>query len=197
MKQFLIAICILVLTANAAAAKGYDVPQFIAQATNPDPFNTRRVAQGEATPVPTPVTAPVVVATPAPTPIQFDNNTIHTVFYGIITAILGWIGIKLPAMMKPSGVGANNINDIVAAALNPQNAGTILKDPDLKAAVDVALLKAIQSGIPGQAIQTGLGFIPGAGPLASTFEPMIRSLVEDIVQKRIDALRAAKPVVTP
>ncbi len=172
MKSFLaamLAICIIVLTTHAAGA----------QATNPDPFNRERVGQGTTTtPVPVVVTAP---ATPAEPGLQ---SWIHTALLAIIAAIGGKLAFKLPAMPGGSNVGASKINDIVAAALNPANAGSILKDHDLKASVDVAMLKAIQSGIPGQALQTGLSFIPGAGPIAANLEPMLRKIVEDVLEQR-------------
>lgn len=142
-----------------------------------------------STPSPMPVQPPVVVTTtqaPAPTTNQSIRNWVHTAFYGVLTAIAGVVGIQLPATLKPASPALDQvtINNVVAAAVNPQSAGLLLKDPNLKAAVDIALLQAIQSGVPGQLIQGGAGLIPGAAPFAATLEPILRKIIIDVMEQK-------------
>lgn len=168
-----------------------------AQATNPDPFNVRRT-QAQVTPTPTPaptatpapMPAPVVVNMPAPVEPAAPRPTsllewIHAALAALGLGIGGKLAWRLPSMPGAAKLDHSRIADVVAAVLNPKDATSILKDPELKASVDVALLKAIQSGIPGQALQTGLSFIPAAGPIAATLEPMVRKIVIEVLEKKV------------
>jgi hypothetical protein len=46
------------------------------------------------------------------------------------------------------------------------------------------MLQVIQSGIPGQAIQTGFSLVPGASPFVNLLEPVIRKQVIDFLQQQ-------------
>jgi len=197
MKAIFIAIMALVLLTPtmAGAKKQHHVPLpkprttvedilARAQATNPDPFNVNR---NQATPVPTPQPTPVVVTVPAPPapPANDLRAWLHSALLTFLTGIAGWLGIKLPSTLKGNkGADQSNIKDVVESLVH----GSVIKDPDLKAKVDLALYQAIQSGVPGQALQAGLGLIPGAAPFVTTLEPMLRKVVLDVLQERAKAV---------
>lgn len=50
--------------------------------------------------------------------------------------------------------------------------------------LDAALLRAVQSGVPGTLIQSGASLIPGVGPAAAGLEPLLRQAVIDILQRQ-------------
>lgn len=147
-----------------------------------------RTTPAPTAPAPTqaaPTQPPVVVNMPA-APVPEKNGLIdwiHTALLGLLTAIGGKLAFKLPEMPGAAKLDHSKVQDIVASVLNPEKAASIIKDPNLKASVDLALFKAIQSGIPGQALQTGLSFVPGAGPIVTTVEPIVRKIVLDILQQ--------------
>lgn len=191
-------------------ALGYVVPaaslrntEVVAQApaTNPDPFNTKREP-------PAAVPSTVATAVPVVVPVSSDNSIlewIKTAITGAFAAIAAWFTSKFKGGLGkldegPTVVGKiddhNKVQDIVNAVLHP--AGTsIIGDPNLRNTVDLALLKAVQSGIPGQAINTGFSFLPGASPIVNVVEPIVRNLVTKFLQERTGASvdPNAKPAV--
>jgi hypothetical protein len=195
MKAFFIAImAVAVLIPTAAGAnKRHHVPipkprvtvediLSRAQATNPDPFNVNR-NQPQASPAPTVQPTPVVVTMPAPTVARANDlrGWLHSALLTFLTGIAGWLGIKLPSTFASGQkMDATKVDDIVGSLLH----GTVIKDPDTKAKVDLALLKALQSGLPSKAIQTGLDFIPGASPFVNILEPLAEQAAERVLQKR-------------
>jgi lysozyme family protein len=130
---------------------------------------------------------PVIVTAPPPT-AQPARDWAHTGLAAIVVMILGWLGVTLPdKLAAPNPVmEQTTIDNVVQAAVNPQNAGLILKDPKTKEKFDLAILKVIQSGVPGQALQVGAGAIPGVGGIVAQFEPLIRQIAESAVQKRLE-----------
>jgi hypothetical protein len=119
--------------------------------------------------------APVVVTMP---PTQSTNdkvrNWVHTAFAGILTAIAGWTGINLPATITAATSPKIDPPAIVS---------TVVKDPQFKSEVNAAVLQFIQSGLPGQAIQASLGFVPGAAPFAG-LEPVLRKVIVEVLQQQ-------------
>jgi hypothetical protein len=72
-----------------------------------------------------------------------------------------------------------------------------IKDPATRDTIDSILLRAVQSGIPGTALQTGASLIPGVGPIASQVEPIVRQLVIDQLSKGTSAPAPAPTAVPP
>lgn len=118
---------------------------------------------------------PVIVNMPPP---QTTNKTVrdwvHTAFYGLLTAIAGWAGINLPSTITAATTPKIDPPAIVS---------TITKDPQFKNDVAGIILQIVQSGVPGQAIQTGVGLIPGGAPFAG-LEPILRRVVIDALQQQ-------------
>jgi hypothetical protein len=132
--------------------------------------------------------APVVVTVP---PAQSTNDKIrswvHTAFAGILTAIVGWQGINLPATINSAAApkaDQTTVSNIVQSVFDPQNAAARLKDPQVKAQFDAAMYQIVSSGVPGQLLQSGLGLIPGASPIVSVVEPIARKAVADFLQQQ-------------
>jgi hypothetical protein len=63
--------------------------------------------------------------------------------------------------------------------------------PEARAGIDAAAGRFIESGIPGQALQAGAGFVPGLGGIAALVEPMARRAALEFVAQREAANRAA------
>jgi hypothetical protein len=132
--------------------------------------------------------APVVVTVP---PAQSTNDKIrswvHTAFAGILTAIVGWQGINLPATINSAAApkaDQTTVSNIVQSVFDPQNAAARLKDPQVKAQFDAAMYQIVSSGVPGQLLQSGLGLIPGASPFVSVVEPIARKAVADFLAQQ-------------
>lgn len=136
--------------------------------TNPDPFNTKGVPQ--ATQVQAQPGQPVIVqAQPA---AQSDlRDWLQTGLMGIIAAIFAKLGFAKPASVPATPV--------------PATAGAPPTMTDLSDAFERALLKVVQSGVPGTAIQGGLGLIPGVGPIAAQLEPMVRKITIDALNQKL------------
>jgi len=168
----------------------------VAQApTNPDPFNIKRADNGPTSGVAAP-TSPIVVAA-APPASNDILGYIWAAIASVFTAIFGKLAFKLPAMPGTAApLDSSKVTDIVTAVLHPSGT-SILADPNLRATVDAALLKVVQSGLPGQAIQAGLSFVPGAGPFVTTLEPIVRNLVTQALQKQAPAGSAPAASATP
>jgi len=164
----------------------------VAQApTNPDPFNIKRADNGPTSGVAAP-TSPIVVAA-APPASNDILGYIWAAIASVFTAIFGKIAFKPPALPGTAApIDSGKVTDIVTAVLHPSGT-SILSDPNLRATVDAALLKAVQSGLPGQALQSGLSLIPGAGPFATTLEPILRNIVIQALQKQAGTTAAQGP----
>jgi hypothetical protein len=62
----------------------------------------------------------------------------------------------------------------------------------IKQTIHDAIVQLVQSGALAPAVQTGLGLIPGAGGLASQFEPLIRKIVLEVLTHG-----SAAPITSP
>lgn len=143
----------------------YQVAALHLAQTNPDPFNTKGVPQ--TTQVQAQPGQPVIVqAQPA---AQSDlRDWLQTGLMGVIAAIFAKLGFAKPAPVPvPAATGAPPTMT------------------DLSDAFERALLKVVQSGVPGTAIQGGLGLIPGVGPIAAQLEPMIRKITIDALNQKL------------
>lgn len=149
-------------------------------------FPDRTQPQAPQTPsAPSVQTAQNPVVVPAPAGETNIAGWIQTTFMGILTALFGKLAL-FPKKDKSDGVAAldhGKVSEIVNSVLHPSGT-SIIGDPNLRATVDAALLRAVQSGLPGTAIQTGLSLVPGVGPIASQVEPIVRNLVTKILQER-------------
>lgn len=145
----------------------------VVQAVNPDPF---KVQPQPTTTTPITTTQPVTVVT-AP---QSDGilSWVWAALGAIITGLLGKIAFKPPAL--PSSTPAIDASH-----------------PDIRALIDQVLLRAIQTGLPGQAIQTGASLIPGIGGLAGALEPMLRKIVTEALEKKIGGGETAHIPASP
>lgn len=142
------------------------LPSIAQTAVNPDPFKVNPQPQ---------TTQPTVVVAPAP---QSDIiSYIWAALGAIITGLLGKIAFKPPALPSSTPV------------VDPSH-------PDIRDAIDRAVLKAIETGLPGQLVRTGLGAIPGVGGLAAQLEPVIRRVVTDVIEQRLGEA-APSPLVVP
>ena len=120
------------------------------------------------------------------------KSWLTTTFWGIIAMAFGKVafaGVKT-ATVTPTSGGSPSVDMLLRLREK-------ITDPDLRAGVDNTLLQVIQTGIPGMAIQSGLSLIPGVGPVASRFEPMIRNVVVDVLRQRAGAPAADADVVVP
>lgn len=134
---------------------------------NPDPFKTQPQAQQQTT---TAVPGQPIVIQSTPAVANDIRDWFQTGIMGIIAAIFAKLGFAKPAPAPgpvPSGA-------------NPPPTMTDLSD-----AFERALLRVVQTGVPGTAIQTGLGMIPGVGPIASQLEPMIRKITIDALNQKL------------
>jgi hypothetical protein len=122
--------------------------------------------------------APVVVTTAGPDLHGWANNGL----LGLISGLLAWIGLKKQNVVVAGATPdeSSKVSQIIAHI----SGASLIGDPALRATVDAALARAVQSGVPGTAIQTALGFIPGVGPIASQLEPMLRGVVVKVLQER-------------
>lgn len=176
---------------DAASAYAQGDPKFLF------PDRTQAAQAPQATPpAPTPIVTPPTVTpqtpavVPAGTPVVVQvpaagrdiHSWIQTTLIGILTILFGKVAL-FPAKNGAPTLDHSKVGDIVKAALSGSGSSAIT-DPALRDAVDVALLRAVQSGIPGTALQTGLSLIPGAGPFATTLEPMVRKIVIDVLQQK-------------
>jgi hypothetical protein len=138
------------------------------------------VASTPAVAAPAVPAAPVVVTTAGPDLHGWASNGL----LGLISGLLTWIGLKKSnAVAGTSSDDHGKVGQIIAALTHPSGT-SLIGDPALRATVDAALARVIQSGVPGTAIQTGLSLIPGAGPIASSLEPMLRNVVVRVLQER-------------
>jgi hypothetical protein len=134
----------------------------VAQVVNPDPFKVN------PQPAPAPQPTPVIVTTPVPPPPTLQSEILQWVWAAIgalFTAILGKFAIKPPAIPG------------VATKIDASH-------PDIRNLVDQALIKAIETGVPGGLVRTGLGAIPVVGGAAGLAEPLIRKIVLAELRKR-------------
>lgn len=195
----LIGICIVLLMFSSAAYATNSIPLprerptaiMMAQGqTNPDPFNTKHLdvpGQTQMAQAGTPANQPIVLNTTPQNAGSSILNWINSGIMALFAAIFGKLAFKLPQMPTTSTpMDAGKVNDVVTAVLHPQGS-SILNDPALRANVDAALLKIVQSGLPGTAIQSGLSLIPGAGPIVSGLEPILRNIVIQELQKKAGA----------
>lgn len=158
----------------------------LAQGVNPDPFNVK------PGPAPAPAPGPMVVPEIKPVfnfPAQGDSwmSILWAAIGAIATTLFGKVAIW--GVPLQSGGTASTPTDhktleqIVTSVIHPDGDSGL--DPALRAKIDGIALRVIQSGIPGMAIQTGAGFIPGAGGIVAKFEPMLRHLVEERLNQRL------------
>ncbi len=147
------------------------IPQgLLAQATNPDPFNTARVPNTPPTPV---------VVQSAPPAEPGVNGMAQT---GILAILAGLMG-KLAFFNKPTTA--------------PPATGEIPTHPVMDPRVlDTLILKLVQSGAPGEAIQVALSFIPGAGPILAKLEPAFHAISVKFLQDKI-ASQSVDPTAAP
>jgi len=189
MKYLVLVLCLIPTLAEASvplprpsplrSALAYVVPytELAQVAVNPDPF---KVNPPVVVPTPPPVVTPVV--TPAPVvvttqPTTFQGEILQWIWAALgalITGLLGKIAFKPPAL--PGAVSAPTAPAIAAA---------VVDQPGFRDNIERALLKAVESGIPGRIVQTGLGTIPVVGGLAGNLEPLIRKIVLDTLRKRV------------
>lgn len=175
----------LLLAPSLALAKAKDIPlprpspvkmAYAQAAVNPDPFKVN--PQPQPQPQATQPVQPVVVTAAAPASMWGDAiQGIWALLGTIITALLGKIAFKPPAIPTATPV--------IDAT-----------HPDFHAAIDQALLRLVQTGLPGQALQTGLGLVPGVGGLAGALEPMLRKVVTDVLERKLSAVEDA-PAASP
>ena len=122
----------------------------------------------------------------APATSDQIKSWLNTAFLGLLTGIGGWIAARGIKTAAPSTGGQPAIVADVLAKL---------ADPAVKQSLEAhglqIALGAVQSGIPGLAIQSGVSLIPGAGPAIAAFEPTIRSLgikaLQDLIAKQAAA----------
>ena len=153
------------------------------QQTNPDPFLQRNPIQAQSS------QQPIVVQTPSQQ--NFGSSWIEWIWTALggggILAMLK--NAFMPTKQSTPDLSSNKVVDIFNAILH-QNS-SVIDDPNIRQVVDKLLLQVVQSGIPGQAIQTGASLIPGVGPLASTLEPFIRQKVIEVLQGKVGAVPVA------
>lgn len=134
-----------------------------------------------AAPAPPPagtVAPPVVnaqVSLPPATGMDELKSWLNTLFGGLIAALLAKIGFRPSA---PVAAGAPAMPAGVATVL------TKLNDPSTLAGLEAIGLKVVQTGIPGQLLQSGASLIPGVGPFAAQLEPMLRKIVIDALSAK-------------
>ena len=167
------------------------------------------VAQNTATPLPTPapqkieVAPPIVnvsppnvsvspqLVSPAPSFMDEVKTWLMTIFTGLIAAAFGKFALF---GVKTAGPSADGTVPAVVSVLERMKAR--VTNPDTRANIDSLILQAVQSGIPGMAVQTGLSMVPGVGPIASRLEPIIRQKVIEALQERTGAAPSAAPDLT-
>ena len=197
MKRILIIVAAIVCSAIAAlaavpAAQPFSHWHFAQNSGDNFQFNPVIKAQTPG-PGPGPVTTvangtPIVVTAPPPGSLSDILAGIQAAFAAIMAGILAKIGFGKPsAPAAPGGTVAatpTDVGTIVASIFSPGGT-SIIANPAVRQAVDAALLQVVQSGIPGAAITTGAGFIPGVAPVAAIVEPMLRKLVEQALTARM------------
>lgn len=161
---------------------------------NCDPFNTQGTTPAKPPVVTAEPVAPVVNITwPKVEPdgsINWLGWTFATIG-GLLTLLFGKQAFKpapVPVAPVPSEDASTNvstIHDVVKDVFSRlHGGGSLINDPNLRVIVDQALLTAVQSGVPGEILKTGAGFIPGAGGIAGMVEPLVRKAVIDLLQQR-------------
>jgi hypothetical protein len=134
------------LDATPVSTVSYTKPIEVAQVTNPDPFNVKR--EGNAVVVqPSPNAAPVTVQT---SPVGDIHEWIRTTLLGLLAALAGAIGLKLPGKLSGSAEAVSG--------------------NDKKAHLEAVALKLLESGVPSQVVAAALGFIPGNAGFAAMEE---------------------------
>lgn len=160
-------------------------------------FNPAIRVQAQTAPAPTSVATtvangtPIVVTAPAPGGFPDIIASIQAAISALIAALLAKIGFTKPTGLTPAA-------GVTTVAATPTDVGTIvssviarlsggpstISDPSIRAAVDNALSQVIQTGIPGTALTTALGMIPGAAPFVAVGEPALRKLVLQVLAER-------------
>lgn len=139
--------------------------------------------------------APIVVAAPPPNGLTEILAGINAAFLALIAGLLGFKKTTPATATATAGMtpvtDTSSIAAIVTSLLHTKGS---IQDPTTRTAIDQALLGIIQSGIPGSALTTAAGLIPGAAPVASVLEPIVRNIVEQALEARMgNAGTAAAP----
>ncbi len=125
---------------------------------------------------------PIVVTAPPAGGLSDILTAVNAALLALIAGVLGFK--KTPAA---PGIPTSDVNTVVAsiAAKMSGGIGPIITDPSVRSAVDSALLQLERSGLPTAAITGAAGFVPGASPIVSFLEPMIRNAVDQALAAKL------------
>jgi hypothetical protein len=165
----------------------------VVEAQFPAPKPRGKAATQQVVPQPRPLEAqaeavsPIIVPAPVvnvePPPSNDFFNWLWTAIAAIFTGSVGKLAFWPPGS-KLSGLKLT---------------------PEMRAAIDAAAIRAVDSGIPGQVLTAGAGFIPGAGGIVGMLEPMARRAARAALDERLAVNQALAgglaapvgPAVTP